>query len=238
MTSTDKIKAGVEAMQAGEKIGATQHPSQPPAKLLDLKTITANIEIARKVEPEIAELIAKRDKAIDKVRSDATRHPELVKQEVKDLEARSNADLEKLLAKLDENSPLLEGQREHYSHARCLQRAPFADPGTRGFIMTRLSRLSGPALCEAARFALASADPATMGCIADETDARADLSREVKSELNVLIAAAPSDAAKVTALLDERDLIVRRARIASGRATKSVHKIAAGLLARAQGATK
>jgi hypothetical protein len=48
----------------------------------------------------------------------------------------------------------------------------------------------------------------------------------------------PSDALKVSALLNEYDLITRRARIASGRATKSVDKIAAGLLAREKGATK
>ena len=69
-----------------------------------------------------------------------------------------------------------------------------------------------------AHTALSSADPRA-------------LSREVKAELNLLIASVPSDARKVSALLAEYDLIIRRSKIASGRATKSVDKIAAGLLA-------
>lgn len=232
MPVTEKIKAAVERMQEGEKIGASTHFSQPVTKLLDVPVITKNVEIARKVEPEIADLLAKRDKQIVKARSDKTVHPEVVKQQVKDIETRTNAEMDALLAKLDENAPLLEGQREFYSHEKCLQRAQFSDPSTRNFIMLRLSRLSGPALIDAARLALASADAATMGCIADETDVRKDLSREMKAELNALIAQVPSDAAKVKSLLDEYDLRTRRARIASGRATKSVDKIAAGLLAR------
>jgi hypothetical protein len=245
MPSLDKIRAGVERIREDEKLGATPRALLPVVKLLDVKTINLNVEIARKTEPEIADLLAKRDKAIDKVRSDATRHPELIKQDVKDLEARSNADLEKLLAKLGENSPLLEGQREHYSHTKCLQRTQFADAATQTAVTTRLSRLSSQALVEAGRTAVASADAATMGCIQDELDARVNLptsdprsvSREARAELNVLVGQMPSDAARVKALLDERDLIVRRARIASGRATRSTDKIAAGLLARQQQTT-
>jgi hypothetical protein len=245
MPVTEKIKAAVERMQEGEKIGATPHPSQPVVKLLDVNVITKNIEIARKVEPEIAELLAKRDKLVAKAQSDKTVHPEVVKQQVKDIEARTRAEMDAVLAKLDENTPLLNGQREHYSHARCLQRAQFANAATRTAVTMRLTRLSGPSLVEAARSAVASADAATMGCIQDEVNARQELaasdpgglSRETKAELNLLIATAPSDAAKVKSLLDEYDLRARRARIAAARGN-SRDRIAAGLMARQLGAVK
>jgi len=234
-------------MQDGEKICAQPHPSQPVVKLLDLQVIEKNVGIARKVEPEIADLLAKRDKAIAKARADKTRHPEIVKQEEKDIAARTNAELDKLLASLDESAPLLAGQREHYQHAKCLARAPFAGgDAARTATIMRLGRLSSQGLIEASRMAIASGDSATMGCIQDEVNARQEvaasdprgLSREAKAELNRLIAETPSDAAKVKSLLDEYDLRARRARIASGRATRSTDKIAAGLLAREQGATK
>ncbi len=245
MPVTDKIKAAVEKMQEGEKIGATPRPSLPVVKLLDVNVITKNVEIARKVEPEITDLLAKRDKAIAKACSDKTVHPEVVKQQAKDIEARANAEMDTLLAKLDENAPLLAGQREHYSHDRCLQRAQFADAAARTAVTMRLTRLSGPSLVEAARSAVASADAATMGCVQDEVNARQELaaadprglSRETKAELNLLIATAPSDAAKVKALLDEYDLRARRARIAAGRGN-SRDRIAAGLMARQVGAAK
>lgn len=250
MPSTDKIRAGVERIQDGE-IHATTRVSQPVTKLLDVNVITKNVELARKTEPQIADVLAKRDKAIDKARSGPTLHPELVKQLVKDAEMHANEELDAVLARLTENSSLLAGQAEHYSHAKCLARAQFAgtrdgDAATRLAVTSRLSRLSSAALVEAARSAVASSDSATAGCIADEMNARTDLSsadsralsREVKAELNLLIADVPSDAMKVQSLLNEYDLITRRARIASGRATRSVDKIAAGLLAREQGAIK
>jgi hypothetical protein len=244
MPSTDKIKAGVERMHEGEQIGATPHPSQPVTKLLDVAVITKNLEIARKVEPEIATLLVSRDKAIAKARSNKLVHPEVVAQSVKDIEARANAEMDALLAKLGENAPLLTGQREHYSHDKCLQRAQFADAATRTAVTMRLQRLSSAALVEAARMSVASADAATMGCIKDELDARVHLpqsdprgvSRETRAELNVLIATVPSDAVKVTSLLNEYELISRRALIKSGRAKRSTDKIAAGLLARENGA--
>ena len=245
MPIAEKIRAAVvERMIGGETVGAI--PPQPVMKLLDVNVITRNIESARKIEPEISALLEKRDKAIAKARSDESVHPEVVKQQVKDLEARTRAGLDALLAKLGENAGLLASQREHYSHDRCLRRAEFADPATRTAVMMRLQRVSPAALVDAARDALASADAASMGCIRDEIDARIDLpqsdprslSREARADLNVLVASVPSDAMKVAALLNEYDLITRRALIASGRATKSVDKIAAGLLAREQGATK
>jgi hypothetical protein len=244
MPIAEKIRAGVERMIEGETVGA--NPPQPVMKLLGVNTITKNIEFARRIEPEISDLLAKRDKAIAKARSNESVHPEVVKQQVKDLEARTSAEMDVLLAKLGENAGLLAAQRAHYAHDRCLQRAEFADPATRTAVILRLQRVSPAALVEAARVALGSADAASMGCIRDEIDARIDLpqsdprslSREARAELNVLIASVPSDAVKVSALLNELDLMNRRARIASGRATKSVDKIAAGLLARERGATK
>src|SRR5258708_6057648 len=207
MPVSEKIKAGVERIQESEKIVAPPHPSQPVVKLLDVKVITTNIEIARKIEPEITDLLAKRDKAIAKARSDKTVHPEVVKQQVKDIDARANVEMDALLAKLDENAGLLAGQREFYSHAKCLSRAQFAgtrdgDAATRTAVTMRLARLSGPALVEAQRMAVASSDAAATGCIADEVNMRQDLptsdpralSREAKAELSVLIAAVPSDA--------------------------------------------
>jgi hypothetical protein len=246
MPVTDKITAAVGRMQDGEKIGAEARPSQPVTKLLPVTVIDKNIEIARKTEPEIATVIERRNKAIDKARADTTRHPEVVKQQVKDIETRANAELDSLLAKLDENVPLLRGQFEHYSHARCLQRAQLADAAACTAVSMRLARLSSAALVEAARMAVASADALTAGCIADEVSARVDLptsdprgaSRETRAAINALVAQVPSDSAKVTALLAEYDLRRRRALIASGRATRSTDKIAAGLLAREQGATK
>jgi hypothetical protein len=244
MPVTEKIK-GVERMQEGEKTGVSAHFSQPVTKLLDLGVIETNVKSARKVEPEIAALLEKRDKAIAKANSDKTVHPEVVKQQVKDIEARTSAEMDALLAKLDENAPLLAGQREHYSHDKCLQRAQFGDAASRTAVTMRLTRLSGPSLVEAARMAVASADAATMGCIQDEVNARQELaasharglSRETKAELNLLIATAPSDAAKVKSLLDEYDLRARRAQIAAGRGN-SRDRIAAGLMARQLGAAK
>lgn len=244
MPIAEKIRAGVERMIVGETVGA--NPPQPVMKVLGVKVITQNIEFARKIEPEIAALLEKRDKAIAKAQSNKTIHPEVVKQQVKDLEARTSTEMDALLAKLGENAGLLAAQREHYSHDRCLQRAEFADPATRSAVILRLQRVSPVALVDAAREALASADAASMGCVKDEIDARIDLqqsdprslSREARTDLNLLIASIPSDAMKVSALLNEYDLITRRARIASGRATKSVDKIAAGLRARELGATK
>jgi hypothetical protein len=246
MPVTDRIKAAVEKMQEGEKIGASIHFSQPVTKLLDVGVIETNVSIARKTEPEIATVLEKRDKAIAKARSNATLHPEVVKQQVKDIERRVNEELDTLLAKLDENVPLLRGQLEHYSHARCLQRAQHADAAACTAVSMRLARLSSAGLVEAARMAVATSDAATIGCISDEVSARVDLptsdprgvSREARAEINALVAQVPSDSAKVTALLAEYDLRRRRALIASGRATRSTDKIAAGLLAREQGVTK
>lgn len=245
MPVTEQIKAAVERMNEGEKIGASTHLSQPVVKLLDPQVILKNVEIARTVEIDIAELRAKRVRAIAKAQSDKTVHPEIVRQQVKDIDARTNSELDALLAKLDEAAPLLAGQREHYSHDKCLQRAPFAGgDSARTATMMRLGRLSSAALVEAARGAVASADAATLGCLQDEISTRQDLptsdprgiSREVRAELNALIAAAPSDAARVKALLDEYDLRTRRAKIAAGRGNSRA-LIAAGLLARQTGQT-
>jgi hypothetical protein len=246
MPVTEQIKAAVERVQDGEKIGVSTHFSQPVVRLLDVNVITQNVEFARKTESEINDVIAKRDKAVAKVRSDKTRHPEIVKQEEKDIVARATADLDTLLAKLDENAPLLRGQQEHYSPEKCLARTPFAGgDAARTATMMRLQRLSSAGLIEAARGAVASADAATLGCLQDEANARQDLpnsdprgiSREVRAELNALIAQAPSDAAKVSALLADYDLRLRRAKIAAGRGN-SRDRIAAGLMARQQGASK
>ena len=250
MPVTEQIKAAVARMNEGEQIGASTHLSQPVVKLLDPQVILKNVEIARSVEPEIADVLAKRDKALAKARGDKTVHPEVVKTQVKEITARANADLDALLAKLDEAAPLLAGQREHYTHDKCLQRAQFAgthdgDAATRTAVTIRLQRFSSAALIEAARGAVACADAATLGVLKEELDARQDLptsdprgvSREVRAQLNALIAAAPSDATKVKVLLDEYDLRARRARIAAGRGN-SRSLIAAGLLAREIGATK
>lgn len=239
MQVTDKIKAAIARKEDGEKIGAEARPSQPVVKLLPVTVIDKNIEIARKTEPEIASVLAKRDRDIAKAQSNTTLHPEVVKQQVKDIETRANADLDALLAKLDENVPLLRGQLEHYSHARCLQRAQLADAAACTAVSTRLARLTDPSLVDAARSAVASADAVTAACVQDELATRKDMSRETRAAINALIAQVPSDAAKVTALLAEYDLRRRRALIASGRATRSTDKIAAGLLAREQsGASK
>jgi hypothetical protein len=227
MPVTDKIKAAVERMQDGEKIGASTHFSQPVTKLLDVGVIETNVKVARKTEPEIAEVIEKRDKAIAKARSSATLHSEVIKEQVKEIETRTREELDALHAKLDENVPLLRGQLEHYSHSRCLQRAQLADAAACTAVSMRLARLSSAGLVEAARMAVASADLAAAGCISDEVRARVDLptsdprgvSREARAEINALVAQVPSDAAKVTALLAEYDLRRRRALIASGRAT-------------------
>ncbi len=162
MASTDKIKAGVERIQDGEKIGATTRISQPVTKLLDVAVIETNVKLARKVESQITDALAKRDKAIDKARSGPTLHPELVKQLKKNAEAHANEELDALLAKLTENAGLLaqaSTNAARHGKVSCSARnSPALATATLQRVwQSRLnySRLSASALVEAARSAVA-----------------------------------------------------------------------------------
>ena len=238
MPVSEKIKAGVERVQNGE-IGASAHLVEPPTKFVSLAVVETNVKGAVKAEPEISEIRAAEQKAIIKA-SDKTLHPDEVARRVREIQADSSAKQKAVVAKLEETLPLVLGQREHYSHAKCLQRTTFPgnDATQRMAVMTRLGRLSDAMLLDATRSVLAGADGATAGCLYDELATRKDMSREVRAEIHHLLAQVPSDSAKALALISEYELRTRRARIAAGLATRSTDKIAAGLLAREQGATK
>lgn len=249
MPTSEKIRAGVEKMTVAQPGEAS--PTPIPVKhvdLLNVATIEDNVKTAREIEPQIAPLLMQRDRAIAKARSDRTLRPEFIEVRVKEIEAHSDAEVAKLLEQFDDAAPLMTGQRAHYEHAACLTRAVFADnregdATIRTSVMMRLARLLPQQLVEAARLAASNPDAASQGCIQDELAARQilpagdlrALSREQRAELSALISMTPTDSESVSKLLDEFDLIMRRARIAAGRA-KSVDKIAVGLMARSQAA--